>query len=157
MVDAMHTAIGLFEEAGFKARTGGVTPSSFPSTQDLSAFVSECVALECRFKFTAGLHQPLRHYDPGLNVRRHGFLNVLLAGALAVSQDLNRREIESVLAIEEAEKFHFGVDDVRVGDYWLEAEQTDEFREVFGGFGSCSVDEPVEALRGLGLLQEVGA
>jgi hypothetical protein len=156
-VDAMHDASNLMDDVGFKARTGGVTPDAFPSSPDLAAFISECAALECTFKFTAGLHSPVRHYDEDLGVYQHGFLNVLLAGALAVTQDLSRREIEAVLDLDDPQKMHFGVDDVRIGEHWLEAEQIEDFWAVFGGFGSCSVSEPIEGLRKLGLMTEVGS
>ena len=156
-VDAMHDAANLMDDVGFKARTGGVTTDAFPNTPDLAAFISECAALECPFKFTAGLHDPVRHYDEDLCVYRHGFLNALLAGALAVTQDLSRREIEAVLDLDDPKKMHFGVDDIRVGEHWLEAEQIEDFWTIFGGFGSCSVSEPLEGLKKLGLMSEVGS
>lgn len=157
MVDAIHDAASLFEDAGFKARTGGTEASAFPSVPDLAAFISEVSSLECPFKFTAGIHDPVRHYDEDLGVYRHGFLNVMLAAALATTQDLNRREIETVLEIDDPSKMHFGMDDIRVGEHWLEAEQIDAFWDVFGGFGSCSVEEPLDGLRRLGLLMAVGS
>lgn len=157
MVDALHDSASIYEEAGFKARTGGTTPDAFPSTEQLAQFISECAALEMPFKFTAGLHDPIRHYDEDLGVYRHGFLNVLVAAALAVTQDLTRREIQSILESDQPSHFHFGVDEIRVGEHWLEVEAIQSFRDVFGGFGSCSVDEPIEGLAKLGLLSEVDA
>lgn len=157
MVDAIHDAASLFEDAGFKARTGGTEAGAFPSVSELAAFISEVSSLECPFKFTAGIHDPVRHYDEDLGVYRHGFLNVMLAAALATTQDLNRREIEAVLEIDDPSKMHFGMDDIRVGEHWLEAEQIDAFWGVFGGFGSCSVEEPLDGLRKLGLLMAVGS
>lgn len=155
-VDAIHDASNLMDDVGFKARTGGVTSDAFPSAPELAAFVSECAALECTFKYTAGLHSPVRHYDEDLGVYHHGFLNALLAGALAVTQDLSRREIETVLELDDPQKMHFGVDDVRIGEHWIEAEQIEDFWTIFGGFGSCSVAEPLEGLKKLGLMSEVG-
>lgn len=157
MVDAMHDAASIYEEAGFKARTGGTTADAFPSTEQLAQFISECAALETPFKFTAGLHDPIRHYDEDLGVYRHGFLNVLIAAALAVTQDLTRREIQEILESDQPNHFHFGVDDIRVGEQWLEAEAVQSFRGVFGGFGSCSILEPIDGLARLGLLNEVDA
>lgn len=157
MVDAMHDAASIYEETGFKARTGGTTADAFPSTEQLAQFISECAALEMPFKFTAGLHDPIRHYDEDLGVYRHGFLNVLVAAALAVTQDLTRREIQEILESDQPNHFHFGVDDIRVGEQWLEAEAVQSFRGVFGGFGSCSILEPIDGLARLGLLNEVDA
>lgn len=157
MVDAMHDAASIFEHAGFKARTGGTTADAFPSTAEFAVFISECAALECTFKYTAGMHEPIRYYDEDLGVYHHGFLNAILAGALASTQDLSRREIESVLEIDDPNMFNFGVDDIRVGEHWLEAEQVETFWSMFGGIGSCSFLEPLEGLRRLRLLDEVGA
>lgn len=157
MVDLMHDAAAAIEDVGFKGRTGGTTSEAFPSTSQLAEFISECAALEAPFKFTAGLHDPVRHWDETIGVSRHGFLNVLCASALAVSADLSRREIQEILEIEDPTKFHFGADDVRVGEHWLESGGIDQFLELFSGFGSCSVQEPLDGLRALGLLEGVGA
>lgn len=154
MVDSIHDVANHFEEAGFKARTGGVSANLFPSAEELAAFLSECSALEVPFKFTAGLHSPIRYYDETLGTYRHGFLNAILAGALAVSHDLTKREIEQVLMNDDASNFHFGYDDIRAGEHWIEAQQIDDFWDIFGGFGSCSVSEPLEGLEKLGLILE---
>ncbi|MBS1723981.1 MAG: hypothetical protein JSS66_13635 [Armatimonadetes bacterium] len=157
MIDTMHDAADSVEDVGFKARTGGVTADAFPSSASLASFLSECAALEAPFKFTAGLHQPVRYYDEALGVYHHGFLNAMVAGALAVTADLSRREIEGILNIDKPADIHFGVDDIQVGDHWLESDEIDEFHEVFHGFGSCSVQEPLDGLRSLGLLEGVQA
>ena len=157
MVDAMHESVSVFEAAGFKARTGGVSSDAFPDTASVASFISECAALECTFKFTAGLHEPVRYYDEDMGVYRHGFLNVMLAGALAVTQDLNRKEIEKVLEIDDPMQFNFGVDDIKVGTHWIEAKDIEQFWASFGGFGSCSIQEPLDGLRRLRLLDGVEA
>ncbi len=157
MVEAMHEASSLFEGVGFKARTGGLTCDAFPSVEELASFISECAALECPFKYTAGLHQPLRYFDKELGCERHGFLNALLAGAAAIASDASRREIAEILDVTDPDQLHVGADDIRMADQWIESDGIEEFWDFFGGFGSCSVIEPIEGLRCLGLLEEVKA
>lgn len=157
MTDDMHRTIAVFEETGFKARLGGQTAEAFPSVASFAAFLSECAGLECPFKYTAGIHEPLRHFDPSLGVYRHGFLVSMLAGALAVTKDLSRREIEHVLSIESHDDLHFGSDEAKVLGHWMESDDIAEFWEFFGGFGSCSIQEPIDGLRAIGLLEEAPA
>lgn len=153
MIDNMHDSVDVFEPVGFKARTGGTAAQDFPDAVQLAAFISECAALEAPFKYTAGLHEPLRYFDEKLGVFRHGFLNTILAGALAMTQDLSRKEIEEILMLVDPAQLNFGVDDIKVGNHWLESEQLPLFQSSFGGFGSCSVSEPLEGLRKLRLLE----
>ncbi len=157
MVEAMHEVAAQIEGAGFKARTGGVTADAFPSTDDLAQFLSEAVALEAPFKFTAGLHEPIRYRDEALGVWRHGFLNAMMAGALALAHDLSRREIQTLLEVTDPGEFFFGSDECSLAGHPLTLEDIDEFWDFFGGFGSCSIDEPLAGLRRLGLLEGAGA
>jgi hypothetical protein len=153
LADAMADAASAWEEVGFKARTGGTTADAFPSSMDFAGFIAEAVSLEAPFKFTAGLHEPLRYFDADLGVHRFGFLNAMCAGALALAHDLNRREIAMVLELDEAESFRFFEDHAQVADWRLDIDDIEDFWGLFGGFGSCSVDEPVAGLRRLGLLE----
>ncbi|MCW5937227.1 MAG: hypothetical protein KIT11_07975 [Fimbriimonadaceae bacterium] len=152
-VDAMQEVISAWDEVGFKARTGGTSADQFPTVADLAAFIAEVAALEAPFKFTAGLHEPLRYLDVELNVKRHGFLNAMGAGALAVTNDLSQREIEEVLGLEQAEAFAFFEEKATIGGHTLTLDGIEEFWGVFGGFGSCSVSEPIEGLRRMGVMK----
>jgi len=153
LVDTMHEAASSIEDVAFKARTGGVKAEAFPSAEDLAGFISECAALEAPFKFTAGLHDPLRHHDESLGVARHGFANVVMASALAVTHDLSRREIQAVLETTEAGAFSFDETSASVSGHRLSDEDIEDFLGYFGGFGSCSVEEPIDGLRSLGWLE----
>jgi hypothetical protein len=105
-----------------------------PSPAELGRFLGACRQHRVPFKATAGLHHPLA--APG----RHGFLNVLAACA-------------------------FEDDDALVGEVELDAEalrwrgreaRADEVarvrREQLVAVGSCSFFEPVDDLKGLGVL-----
>lgn len=150
--DDLHETVSFDEELGFKARTGGVRAEAFPSVESLTAFLSVVTSLEAPFKFTAGIHEPLRYEDKQLGVWRYGFLNVLLASALALIQNLSRDEISQVLQITDPKQIEFG-DTVRVGDHVLSMADVHEWWSYFGGFGSCSIQEPLEGLERLGYLR----
>lgn len=150
--DAMHQCVAAIEEVGFKARTGGTTPEAFPTTGELAAWIAEVSGLEVPYKFTAGLHDPLPHFDRKLGARHHGFLNVLGATACAMIFDLGVADIERILTTESPADFRFAPDGAFILGYELDLADLDTWWEWCGGFGSCSVDEPVEGLARLGLL-----
>jgi hypothetical protein len=149
--ESMHEAASIIEELGFKARTGGTSADAFPSVTDVAGFIGLVTALEAPFKFTAGLHEPFPTEDKELGVHRQGFLNVLIASALAMSQDLTRTELESILSAD-AKGFQFMEDEIITANHTLTLEEVEEWRDWFGGFGSCSVSEPLAGLKRLNLL-----
>lgn len=134
-----------------KLRTGGLTKESFPSTEQLANFIGECLDLNLAFKLTAGLHHPVRHLDPTTGGMMHGFLNVLVATALAEQHDLSRREIARILDERDARAFEVTPTEVGWRGEMAGLPAIDSMRTLFAGFGSCSVTEPVEDLRALGL------
>jgi hypothetical protein len=137
---------------GFKARTGGPKSESVPGIRPLAAFISEAAGLEAMFKFTAGLHRPLRHYDSDMGAFQHGFLNVMIASALAYIQHASVADIEQVLNMEDPAQFVFTDQTIEVGNHRLTLKDVDEWWLYFGGFGSCSWKEPIDGLRSLGWL-----
>lgn len=148
--DCMHDLAAINPNFGAKARTGGLTADLFPSHADLAHFIHTAVSIEIPFKMTAGLHEPLRYLDTELDVYRHGFLNVALASAFALSADLSTMEVEEVLNVTDAADFEFGEDQLACLGHVLKADDVALFQDWFGGFGSCSVDEPVAGLKKLG-------
>lgn len=134
-----------------KLRTGGLTADSFPTPEQLAGFIGECLDLNLAFKLTAGLHHPVRRLDPATGGMMHGFLNVLIATALAEQHDLNRREIALILREEDPRAFEVTATEVGWRGEMAGLPAIDSMRTLFAGFGSCSVDEPVEDLQALGL------
>jgi hypothetical protein len=138
-----------------KIRTGGLKPEAIPSTAQVAQFILDCADRKLAFKATAGLHHPIRAeyaltYQPDSpRATMHGFLNVLVASALAWHGE---RDIEPVLAETSANAFCFD-DQLRWCDKSLSTEQVREARKSFiHSVGSCSFEEPVQELKGLGLL-----
>ena len=152
MHEAMIEASSAIEGIGFKARTGGVVGEAFPSVEQVASFISEVSGLEAPFKFTAGLHEPIRYYDKTLDCYHHGFLNVTVASALAMIQNATVSEIEQVLSIEDGKHFLFSEDTIECLGSTLSLKDIDEWWLYFGGYGSCCTDVAIEGLKKIGLI-----
>jgi hypothetical protein len=120
-----------------KVRCGG---ASIPSVGRLAAFVRRCRELGVLFKATAGLHHPVR------GEREHGFLNLLAAAAFPGDE-------EGALAERNAGEFRLGAGGFSWRDRVAGATELERVRrELFSAVGSCSIREPVDDLRALGML-----
>lgn len=150
--DAMHEAVEAYDGIGFKARTGGVTADAFPTTHSVAEFIYLAVSFDAPFKFTAGLHEPLRYEDRDLGAWRHGFLNTLGASAAAMELDLTVEEIVRILEVTDPNGITFSESGMEACGHVVGVDGLAGLWEVFGGFGSCSVREPLEGLRRLGYL-----
>ena len=126
---------------GAKLRTGGLRADLFPTDAEVAAFIVACVERSVPFKCTAGLHQAVRHTDPISGFEHHGFLNLVVAAARAVSGGRVREALAEArpeaLAAEAAS---------------IDAATASAARAAFTSYGSCSIDEPLTDLRDLGLL-----
>ncbi|MEP7076745.1 MAG: hypothetical protein ABI878_13145 [Acidobacteriota bacterium] len=142
-----------------KIRTGGVVPEDFPKSSEVIKFVRACVAANVPFKATAGLHHPIRCFRPltysptGPKGTMHGFLNLFLMTGFA-RKSYKKRRLEELMEDEFDEVFRF--EEPRIT--WREDNVLDIFDiqqlRIAGitSFGSCSFDEPVADLQGLGIL-----
>jgi hypothetical protein len=146
-------------DAAAKVRTGGVTADAFPPPEAVAAFLAAAAAADVPFKATAGLHHPLRGdypltYEPGCpRTIMHGFLNVFLAAAL-IRQDVGADDAALEMLRETTPgSFKFTDDGAAWRTWRFEVEHLARVRESFAmSYGSCSFEEPVEELKGLGLL-----
>ncbi len=129
-----------------KLRTGGPSAAAFPPEQDVAEFLLACHQLDVPLKCTAGLHQAVRHTEPATGLERHGYLNLLLAAAAATDGG-SGADVGAVLAVRDAPG-------LAAGARALSTEEAVRTRRLVRSFGSCSVSEPVEDLRTLGLLTE---
>jgi len=152
--DRLHQ-IAEADWLGAKARTGGLEASAFPSTDQLAMFIQECLNLNVDFKLTAGLHHPIRQVDPLTGAMMHGFLNVLVAAALADETELSRKEIAKILDETDPAAFSFTQDVIAWRDMECSLEGVEDMRGLFGSYGSCSVREPLRDLEEMGLIEGV--
>lgn len=140
-------------DAGAKVRTGGVTADLYPKTHDLARFIAACAAAGVPFKATAGLHHPLRHHSSLVQTDEFGFLNVFMAGSLALTHELPEEELAELLEERSIEAFAFDDAGITWREHRIRTENIEDVREEFAvSFGSCSFDEPREDLRALKLL-----
>jgi hypothetical protein len=129
------------EGRGAKLRTGGLRADLFPSDEELAAFITACAERAVPFKCTAGLHHAVRHTDPATGFRHHGFLNILVGTARAVTAD------DVVDALAETRP-----DRIAQAAAALDEETARQTRALFHSYGSCDIAEPVHDLQELGLL-----
>jgi len=138
---------------GAKIRTGGLTADLFPTVEEVGEFIWTCKQAGVPFKATAGLHHPVRAFNDSVDCKMHGFLNVFCAGAVCQLFDVKREDIEKILATESASDFQFTGERLRVFDWELKGEEIARARREFAlSYGSCSIDEPIEDLLGLGFI-----
>lgn len=135
--------INVPDRVGLKVRCGGLTADAFPSVNDLSGFITTCVANGVRFKATAGLHNAVRHFDPALGVDRHGFLNLVLAVCEAVEERDPAPVLQST-DVGELVRLARAVPD----------ETAQRARRLLVSYGSCSTSTPIDDLHTLGVLRE---
>lgn len=144
--------------AAAKMRTGGVTPQSIPSSEEIIRFMRACKHHGVPFKATAGLHHavrgeyPLTYNDDSPSARMFGYLNIFLAGAFL---DAGLEDVRLIEILEEQDGLAFQFDDFgvswrneRIGVEMLERSR----RQFMLSYGSCSFTEPLTEARELGLV-----
>ncbi|MEC9372521.1 MAG: hypothetical protein VYC34_01700, partial [Planctomycetota bacterium] len=147
------------ENVTAKIRTGGVKEEMIPSVEQVAGFIGACSAGRVPFKATAGLHHALRGeyaltYETGSERgTMHGFLNVFLLSCFAYTGLMSQDEAEALLEERDAKSMVFD----EAGASWrarrLTLEQIESARKQFLlSFGSCSFTEPLDDLRGMGLM-----
>ncbi|HKA67573.1 MAG TPA: hypothetical protein VKG85_00500 [Actinomycetes bacterium] len=141
-------ALGLIAArgAGAKLRTGGLIADAFPTEFEVAEFIRACVTEGAPFKCTAGLHNAVRHRDLKTGFEHHGFLNLVLATVVAVT-DGRIDELVDVLGEQDPNELVAATG--RVDQATAELA-----RRQFSGYGSCSFDEPIDDLIGLGLIDK---
>lgn len=140
-------------DAGAKIRTGGLVADAHPTVEQVAGFLLACARAEVPFKATAGLHHPLRHEAREVGCRQHGFLNLFVGAALAMTGAIDEAGLITLLGDEDATSFRVADDGIAWRDRRLTVGQLRQSRDAFAhAFGSCSIDEPLADLRALRLL-----
>jgi len=144
VISDFDVELPLLRHAGAtpKFRTGGLSAELFPTPEELATAITACARQDMSFKLTAGLHQFTRHTDAATGFTHHGFGNVLAAAELA-------HRSESVESVTEC---------LKIRDSTVLAERVRKMlgnqRPLWVGFGSCSIDEPLDDLSGLSLVNK---
>ena len=142
-----------------KIRTGGVTPESIPSCAAVARFLQSCAAANVAFKATAGLHHPVRSLRPltanpaGPCAMMHGFINLFLAAAMLWHRGSTEADALATLEETSPAAFRFEENCVTWHGRSMTTSQLSSARRKFAiSFGSCSFEEPIQDLKGLGWL-----
>lgn len=140
-----------------KARTGGVTPGAIPAVEQVARFIVSCRSAGVAFKMTAGLHHawrasyPLTYAPDSPRAELYGFMNVMLASAVAASGGTVADVAHALRAGADvavtAERAILRDGRVITSEAMAQARTS-----VIASFGSCSFDEPVQELQDRNLL-----
>ncbi len=147
MLQSLHSA--SVEEApfwGLKMRCGGLDAAAFPSVNELATVLETCLRFGLLFKATAGLHQPLPHPDPATGAAAHGFFNLFAGALLRRAGKLTRPQLGELLADENPRHFRFEEGELGWKESSITLSDISSGRKHFISFGSCSVQEPLDAL-----------
>jgi hypothetical protein len=138
---------------GVKLRCGGLDATAFPSVAELAFAIRSAASADVPLKFTAGLHQPLRHRDETLRADVHGFLNVFVAGCMAYGDDAQDERLREILAVQGPSRIDVGEASFSFGGHTVSCGAISRARAEFvTSFGSCSFQEVVAGMQDLGLL-----
>ncbi|MGI9528660.1 MAG: hypothetical protein ACR2NG_03040 [Acidimicrobiia bacterium] len=139
---------------GAKLRCGGLSPEDFPTVEEIAEFLWTSTNEQLPFKATAGLHQPIRHFDEDAGVWRHGFVNLLMA-SVSCDDGAIKETVEAIVAESDPEEFAVSASAARWQKIRLPGSAIRRSRRNgFIAFGSCDIDEPITALRDLNFLGE---
>lgn len=154
-VDGIGAALrSVGAKGGAKLRCGGTTADAFPGVDTVAEFLWEATLADVPFKATAGLHQPFRHHDDAIDVTRHGFVNLLVA-SVAANEGEDRDTVTAIVAENDPSAFTFGAAAVGWRDLAFPGSAIRRSRSNgFLAFGTCDIDEPLEALVQHGILGE---
>lgn len=157
MVQTAVLALQKTGRGGLKLRCGGVKAEQFPSVTQLATAILSGREANVPLKCTAGLHHPLRHFYPELEVMRHGFVNVLGGALLAYGRPaVNQATLEAILTETNPHVFRLDNQGLAWREQTLTLNQLSHLRQTAVlSYGSCSFDEPREDLHTLGWLTQL--
>jgi hypothetical protein len=146
------------KSVGYKLRCGGLEKQAFPAPEQVAEAIGLCRGHDIAIKFTAGMHQPFRHFSADSGVMQHGFINIFAAALMCWGCNLSFDETVQCLGDETAHHFHFTEEGFSWQDKTISANEMRSLRKnKVISFGSCSFTEPVEDLRLLGVLGNKGS
>lgn len=142
--------------ARIKLRMGGLAAEAFPTPLSVAQTLAALADRRLLFKATAGLHHPVRgrrtlHSSPDSpSAVMHGFMNLACAAAHLY---FGGEAVEARHMLEEEWPGAWQVrpEAIHWGENGWSADELQEVRQrFFIGIGSCSFNEPMRELEGLG-------
>lgn len=121
-----------------KLRTGGLTPDAVPTAEQIANALVTLKENGVAFKATAGLHQPLRHFDKDVGADVFGFFNVWFAAAAIYTQPANVGQLTEILQATQSSFFQFASEVASAGTFRFSLADLAKTRSEFAlSFGSC--------------------
>jgi hypothetical protein len=159
LASSIDAALDAIRASGLRAkgRTGGTTADAIPPAASVLAFLRACVARGLSFKVTAGLHHgcrgtyPLTYERSSARAEMHGFLNVFAATSL-LAAGAPPEAAAGAFAETDARAFRLDAGELVWRDHRASADAIARSRGMLVACGTCSFEEPMEDLRGSGLL-----
>jgi hypothetical protein len=136
-VEGIAPNVLVGRDAFGKLRCGGMR---IPPVDAVAHSVTECVRLELPFKATAGLHAAVRGWESTTDQPHHGYLNLMLAVARALSGG----DVEAVVASTDGAA-------LAAEASWLDEDLVAATRGIFHSYGSCDTARPIADAEKLGL------
>ncbi|GAA3725656.1 hypothetical protein [Salinactinospora qingdaonensis] len=121
--------------------------SPLPSDRDVADFVAACVAHSVPFRAVAASRCAARYTDPATREVWHGYLNLLLATAVAVAGG-DTAEVAHALAIDDAAQLALRLRK-------LDKSVAVRVRQLFAGYGACDTHQPVYEAQRLGMAETI--
>ncbi|NDL55474.1 hypothetical protein [Phytoactinopolyspora mesophila] len=146
-VESLAPAVAQLQDerpVGLKLRCGGVRAELFPSPEQLAAALIAVTRAGVVVKATAGLHHAVRYTDPSTGFTHHGYLNLLMATAEAVSGRSGLEEVAATLRVTDPAT-------LTAKAAALDPDHVARTRAVLVSYGSCSTSTPLTEARVLGL------
>ena len=164
-VDRAHPVehqIGLIADAldarhrigGAKLRRGGARPDLVPAPSAAARLLATAPHRTPPSPAPPPLHQPIRHFDDGLGVWQHGFVNLVIASALAAT-GASLDTLEAAIAETDVKAFAMSTAFASWTSHEIPGSALRRMRQSgFVAYGSCDIDEPIDALEELGFIGE---
>jgi hypothetical protein len=145
-------------EVAAKIRCGGLDASAVPAAEQVARFIRAACDAALPFKATAGLHHALPREDANIGATTHGFLNLTGAAVFARAHELDDETLARLLGERDPAQFVLDETSLRWRELTSSAAEIARVRtSFFHSYGSCSLAEPVEDLRILGMLERATA
>lgn len=134
--------------SGLKINCGSADPDKNPTSEYLAEVMLYARDANVAVKFSGDYNPTFPTYDYNSNTKIHGFVNILMAGLLAYTQDLNVEETIEVLEERNADNFIFSDQYVAWRELAAPAMEIKMLRMLsITSFNLSEFEKPLEALK----------
>lgn len=148
VVEAAHDA-----GVGVTLRCDARDPQSFPAPSVVASVIAACRDASVALKLIAGLQHPFRRPEPGVGVLSHGFVNLVVAAAMAHAHGATATELAAVVSEDAASAFVVDGSAIRWRDTTVDADEIVAARRgLLPAIATGSFPQSVDDLVALGWL-----